>query len=66
MSKVKKYMYKGELRTIRQIYDMEKPDFSWHTFYTRVNREGWTINKALFTPVKKIPKGKPNWEGLKN
>ena len=47
--KLSELNYKGETKTIRQWAD--ELNIPWATLYDRVNRNGWTTEEALETPV---------------
>lgn len=47
--KIKELTYKGETKTIREWADELGMD--WPTLYDRVNRNGWTVEEAIETPL---------------
>lgn len=49
--KIKELTFNGKTQTIKEwAAELNMP---WPTLYDRVNRNGWTIEKALTTPVRK-------------
>ena len=47
--KLTKLTYKGEIKSIREwAAELEMP---WPTLYDRVNRNGWTVEEAIETPL---------------
>ena len=47
--KLKELTYKGETKSIREW--AEELNMPWATLYDRVNRNGWTIEEAIETPL---------------
>ena len=47
--RIKEITYKGETKTIREWADELGMD--WPTLYDRINRNGWTVEEAIETPL---------------
>lgn len=53
------YYYKGKRRTVKEIYEKYKPPMKLQYFVQRIRR-GWSVQKAIETPLRKWPANKVN------
>lgn len=54
----RRHMYNGELMTTREIYDETHPPVSFFAFHMRINQHGWSLERAIHTPL--LPGGRGN------
>ena len=46
------YEYNGKKYTSKQLAELSPfPNITHHTITDRINRAGWTVEKAIFTPI---------------
>lgn len=55
----KKYEYNGKQYSSKELAKLSPyPDITHHTITDRINSGGWTVENAIFTPIRKIERDK--------